>query len=48
MAKRRKGRQIDGVLLLDKPYELSSNSALQKVKRIFFANKAGHTGAIAP
>jgi tRNA pseudouridine55 synthase len=48
MAKRRKGRQIDGVLLLDKPYELSSNSALQKVKRIFFANKAGHTGALDP
>ncbi|WNC70896.1 tRNA pseudouridine(55) synthase TruB [Thalassotalea psychrophila] len=48
MAKRRKGRQIDGVLLLDKPYEMSSNSALQATKRIFFANKAGHTGALDP
>lgn len=48
MAKRRKGRLINGVLLLDKPYELSSNNALQKVKRIFFAQKAGHTGALDP
>lgn len=48
MGKRRKGRQIDGVLLLDKPYEMSSNSALQAAKRIYFANKAGHTGALDP
>ncbi len=48
MAKRRKGRPINGVLLLDKPYEMSSNSALQKVKRIYFAQKAGHTGALDP
>jgi tRNA pseudouridine55 synthase len=48
MAKRRKGRTINGVLLLDKPYEMSSNSALQKVKRLFFAQKAGHTGALDP
>ncbi|TRX56542.1 tRNA pseudouridine(55) synthase TruB [Thalassomonas sp. M1454] len=48
MAKRRKGRQIDGILLLDKPYEMSSNSALQVCKRLFFANKAGHTGALDP
>ncbi len=48
MAKRRKGRPVNGVILLDKPYEMSSNSALQKVKRIFFAQKAGHTGALDP
>jgi|TARA_B110000090_G_C13311081_1_gene419619 tRNA pseudouridine55 synthase len=48
MAKRRKGRAINGVLLLDKPYEMSSNGALQKVKRIYFAQKAGHTGALDP
>jgi tRNA pseudouridine55 synthase len=48
MAKRRKGRTINGVILLDKPYEMSSNSALQKVKRIFSAQKAGHTGALDP
>jgi tRNA pseudouridine55 synthase len=48
MAKRRKGRPINGVLLLDKPYEMSSNNALQKVKRLYFAQKAGHTGALDP
>ncbi len=48
MAKKRKGRAINGVLLLDKPYELSSNHALQTVKRIYFAQKAGHTGALDP
>ncbi len=48
MAKRRKGRQVNGVLLLDKPYEMSSNHALQAVKRIYFAQKAGHTGALDP
>lgn len=48
MAKRRKGRAINGILLLDKPYEMSSNHALQAVKRIYFAQKAGHTGALDP
>jgi tRNA pseudouridine55 synthase len=48
MAKRRKGRPINGVLLLDKPHGLSSNHALQTVKRIYFAQKAGHTGALDP
>ena len=33
MARRRRGRPIDGVLLLDKPTSISSNDALQKVKR---------------
>ena len=44
MARRRKGRVIDGILLLDKPAGISSNQALQKVKRLFQAQKAGHTG----
>lgn len=48
MARRRKGRPINGVILLDKPTGISSNDALQKVKRIFFAEKAGHTGALDP
>jgi tRNA pseudouridine55 synthase len=48
MAKRRKGRPVNGVLLLDKPHGLSSNHALQTVKRIYFAQKAGHTGALDP
>lgn len=48
MAKRRKGRPVNGIVLLDKPYDISSNHALQKVKRIYFAQKAGHTGALDP
>lgn len=48
MAKKRKGRAIDGVILLDKPSGHSSNDILQKVKRIYFAQKAGHTGALDP
>ncbi|PWW06016.1 tRNA pseudouridine(55) synthase TruB [Mangrovibacter plantisponsor] len=45
---RRRGRDVHGVLLLDKPRGLSSNDALQKVKRLFNANRAGHTGALDP
>ncbi|WP_261643865.1 tRNA pseudouridine(55) synthase TruB [Erwinia mallotivora] len=45
---RRRGRDVHGVLLLDKPQGLSSNDALQKVKRLFSANRAGHTGALDP
>ncbi len=41
-------RQIDGVLLLDKPAGITSNRALQIVKRIFGAKKAGHTGSLDP
>ncbi|MGX9462530.1 tRNA pseudouridine(55) synthase TruB [Shewanella sp. A14] len=48
MARRPKGRFIDGIVLLDKDTGMSSNFALQKVKRIFNANKAGHTGALDP
>lgn len=48
MARKRKGRDIHGVLLLDKPTGLTSNDALQKVKRLFTAQKAGHTGALDP
>ena len=42
------GRDIDGVFLLDKPQGMSSNDIMQKVKRVFQANKAGHTGALDP
>lgn len=45
---RRRGRDIHGVLLLDKSLGLSSNDALQKVKRLYNANRAGHTGALDP
>jgi tRNA pseudouridine55 synthase len=41
-------RQLDGVLLFDKPLELSSNTAMQKVRWLFGAEKAGHTGTLDP
>lgn len=45
---RKKGRDINGIFLLDKPQGVSSNDIMQKVKRLFNANKAGHTGALDP
>ncbi|EDP98930.1 tRNA pseudouridine(55) synthase TruB [Shewanella benthica] len=48
MGRRQRGRFIDGILLLDKETGMSSNFALQRVKRLFDANKAGHTGALDP
>lgn len=45
---RSKKRQIDGVLLVDKPYDISSNGALQKARWLFNAAKAGHTGVLDP
>ncbi len=45
---RRIKRQLDGVLLFDKPLELSSNTAMQKVRGLFGAEKAGHTGTLDP
>lgn len=48
MAKRRKGLPIDGIIVLDKPLGMSSNKALQIVKRTLNAQKAGHTGALDP
>ena len=48
MARKRKGRPVNGIVLLDKPLEISSNQALQQVKRLYFAQKAGHTGALDP
>ena len=41
-------RAINGVLLLDKPVGISSNTALQKARRLFRAEKAGHTGVLDP
>ncbi|WP_027329313.1 tRNA pseudouridine(55) synthase TruB [Marinimicrobium agarilyticum] len=48
MGRRRKGRLVDGVLLLNKAAGMSSNHALQRAKRLFFAAKAGHTGSLDP
>jgi tRNA pseudouridine55 synthase len=47
-SRRNRGRKIDGVLLLDKPDGMTSNAALQVAKRLFDANKAGHTGSLDP
>ena len=46
--RKNKGRNLSGVLLLDKPQGGSSNHVLQRVKRLFGAAKAGHTGSLDP
>ncbi len=46
--RRNKGRDISGIIVLDKAQGVSSNGALQEVKRLFDANKAGHTGSLDP
>ncbi len=43
-----KGLDLNGVVLVDKPSGLSSNAVLQKVKRLYNARKAGHTGSLDP
>ncbi|MDP2903306.1 MAG: tRNA pseudouridine(55) synthase TruB [Methylovulum sp.] len=48
MGKRKSGRNVHGILLLDKRLGISSNKALQEVRRLFDANKAGHTGSLDP
>ena len=45
---RRARRNVDGVVLLDKPAGLSSNHALQRVRRVLAAAKAGHAGTLDP
>lgn len=45
---RRVKRCVDGVLLLDKPYDISSNGALQKARWLYTAAKGGHTGVLDP
>ena len=44
----RKGRLLNGLLLLDKSTGMTSNRALQSCKRLYFAAKAGHTGSLDP
>jgi tRNA pseudouridine55 synthase len=48
VARRRRGRPVNGILILDKSTGLSSNQALQSAKRLYFAAKAGHTGSLDP
>ena len=45
---RGKGRNVNGIILLDKAKGESSNYALQRIKRLFHAKKAGHTGSLDP
>eukprot|EP00825_Cyclidium_porcatum_P042495 TRINITY_DN582_c0_g1_i6.p2 TRINITY_DN582_c0_g1~~TRINITY_DN582_c0_g1_i6.p2 ORF type:complete len:189 (+),score=23.52 TRINITY_DN582_c0_g1_i6:1899-2465(+) len=45
---KRTWKQVDGVLLLDKPLGMTSNDALQKARRLFSAAKGGHTGTLDP
>jgi len=40
--------KVDGIVLLDKPTNITSNKLLQKVKFIYNAKKAGHTGSLDP
>lgn len=46
--RRARGRPVHGILLLDKPTGMTSNKALQTARRLFDANKAGHTGSLDP
>jgi len=48
LSKRKSGNNVHGILLLDKRIGVSSNRALQEIKRLFNANKAGHTGSLDP
>lgn len=48
MARRQKGRNVTGILLLDKPTGMTSNKVLQEVKQLYHARKAGHTGSLDP
>ncbi|WP_067515169.1 tRNA pseudouridine(55) synthase TruB [Endozoicomonas ascidiicola] len=43
-----RGRAVDGIIVVDKVYGASSNEVLQRVKRLFNAAKAGHTGSLDP
>ncbi len=46
MKRRPRGREVNGVLVLDKPSGITSNEALQEVKHLYHARKAGHTGSL--
>ncbi|GJM09490.1 MAG: tRNA pseudouridine synthase B [Lysobacteraceae bacterium] len=46
--KRKQWQDVDGIVLLDKPAGLSSNQALQRVRRLYQARKAGHAGSLDP
>lgn len=48
MARRKRGQPVHGWLILDKPTKLSSTNAVNRLKRLFYAQKAGHAGTLDP
>jgi tRNA pseudouridine55 synthase len=48
MARRQQGRDVNGMIVVDKPGGMSSNDAVQAAKRLFRAQKVGHTGSLDP
>lgn len=48
MGRRKKGRAVDGWLILDKPYDMGSTEAVSKIRWLFDAQKAGHAGTLDP
>jgi tRNA pseudouridine55 synthase len=48
LGRKRQGRRVDGILVVNKPAGMTSNGVLQRVKGIYFAVKAGHTGSLDP
>ncbi|MAA49867.1 MAG: tRNA pseudouridine(55) synthase TruB [Gammaproteobacteria bacterium] len=48
MSRKRKGRAVNGILVVDKPAGISSNDVVQQAKRLFGAQKVGHTGSLDP
>ncbi len=48
MSRRKKGEDVSGWIVLDKPEEMTSTHAVSAVKRVFNANKAGHAGTLDP
>ena len=46
--RKKKGRDVSGILILDKPLHISSNRAVQIIKRLYGAKKVGHTGSLDP
>ncbi len=48
MARRQRGRDVNGMIVVDKPTGMSSNDAVQRAKRLYQARKVGHTGSLDP
>src|SRR5262245_38835098 len=48
MSRRQRGRDVNGIIVVDKPCGVSSNDAVQRAKRLYQAQKVGHTGSLDP